>query len=71
MDSKNIVSVDFLLTLFGSLCFGPLATSFLSLVFSMTFRSPSDNMAMLFIAKLGFLTLASLWIREIIRNIQI
>ena len=31
----------------------------------------SDNMAMWFIAKLGFLTLASLWIREIYRNIQI
>ena len=37
MDSKNIVSVAFQLTLFGS---GPLATSFLSLAFSMTLRSP-------------------------------
>ena len=31
----------------------------------------SNNMAMSFIAKLGFLTLARLWIREIFRNIQI
>ena len=40
MDSKNIVSVAFQLTLFGSLYFGPLATSSLSLAFSMILRSP-------------------------------
>ena len=42
MDSKNIVSVAFQLTLFGSLYFGPLAASSLSLAFSMIlfFRSP-------------------------------
>ena len=40
MDSKNIVSVAFQLTLFGSLYFGPLATSSLTLTFSMALRSP-------------------------------
>ena len=40
MDSKNIVSVAFQLTRFGFLYFGPLATSSLSMVFSMTLRSP-------------------------------
>ena len=35
MDSKNIVSVAFQLTLSGSLYFGPLATSSLNLAFSM------------------------------------
>ena len=39
MDSKNIVSVAFQLTLFGSLYFDPLATSSLNLAFSMAFRS--------------------------------
>ena len=40
MDSKNIVSVAFQLTLFGSLYFRPLVTSYLSLSFSATLRSP-------------------------------
>ena len=43
MDSKNIVSVAFQLTLFGSLYLGPLATSSLSLAFSMTLRSIYDK----------------------------
>ena len=36
---QNIVSVAFQLTVFGSLYFGSLATSSLSLAFSMTLRS--------------------------------
>ena len=40
MDSKNVVSVAFQLTLFDSLYFRPLATSSLSLSFSATLRSP-------------------------------